>query len=191
MFAAYARFVIRFRYALLACWLGVLALAISRLPSFRLDTSIHPLLEASEGRRAAVADFRRALPPLRGNLLCAVEWSHAMGQAELDAFVQAFGLPGDQWPEASSLETLKRELARIRDAGMAQRLSEDGEAIFLAWPVFGPGGRVWASLLVTLPTSRYHGEHQRQILSETKAGAQVMSQRLLLPGRRHGRIDPI
>jgi DNA-binding IclR family transcriptional regulator len=100
-------------------------------------------------------------------------------QAELDAFVQDFGLPGDQWPEMSSREALEQELARIRDAGMAQRVSEDGEAIFAAWPVFGPGQRVWASILITLPTSRFEGEHQRQILSEAKASAQAMSQRLL------------
>ena len=114
-----------------------------------------------------------------------------MTQTEFDAFVQAFGLPGDQWPEASSLEELQQELARIREAGMAQRVSEDGEAIFVAWPVFGPGHRVWASLLVTLPASRYQGDHQRKILSEAKAGAQAMSQRLLLPGHKPGRIDSI
>jgi DNA-binding IclR family transcriptional regulator len=96
-------------------------------------------------------------------------------QAELDAFVRDFGLPGDQWPEASSLETLKLELACIRDDGMAQRLSEDGQAVFLAWPVFGPGHRVWASILVTLPASRYQGEHRRRILYEAEAGARAMS----------------
>jgi IclR family KDG regulon transcriptional repressor len=107
-----------------------------------------------------------------------------LAQAELDAFVQAFGLPGDQWPEASSLGALRQELARIRDAGMAQRLSEDGQAVFLAWPVFGPGHRVWASILVTLPTSRYQGEHQRQILSEAEAGAQAMSASLEIGATR-------
>jgi IclR family KDG regulon transcriptional repressor len=107
-----------------------------------------------------------------------------LAQAELEAFVQAFGLPGDQWPEASSLEALKQELARIRDAGMAQRLSEDGQAIYLAWPVFGPGHRVWGSLLVTLPTSRYEGEHQRQILSEAQVGAHAMSASLEIAGAR-------
>jgi IclR family KDG regulon transcriptional repressor len=103
-----------------------------------------------------------------------------LSQFELDAFVQTFGLPGDQWPEASSREALEQELARIHDAGMAERVSEDGEATFLAWPVFGPGHRVWASILVTLPTSRYRGEHRRQILSEAEASAQAMSASLEL-----------
>jgi DNA-binding IclR family transcriptional regulator len=98
-----------------------------------------------------------------------------MARAELDAFVQAFGLPGDQWPKASSRRALQEELARIREAGMAQRLSEDGEAILLAWPVFGPDHRVLASILVTLPTSRYRGEHRQKILSEAEASAQAMS----------------
>jgi len=112
--------------------------------------------------------------PMYGAATGRVVLAH-LSPSELDEFVRAFGLPGDQWPEASSLEALKQELARIRDAGMAQRLTEDGQAIYLAWPVFGPGHRVWASILVTLPTSRYWGEHQRQILSEAEAGAQVMS----------------
>ena len=88
MFAAYARFIIRFRYPVLLLWLAVLAVAVSRLPSFRLDTSIHPLLEASKDQRAAVVDFRRALPPLRGDFLCAVEWGHLIGQAELEALAE-------------------------------------------------------------------------------------------------------
>ncbi len=88
MFAAYARFIIRFRYLVLLIWLVVLGVAVSRLPSFRLDTSIHPLLEATTEQRAAVRDFRRALPPLRGNLLCAVEWDHLIGQAELEALAE-------------------------------------------------------------------------------------------------------
>jgi len=98
-----------------------------------------------------------------------------LSRSELDAFVETFGLPGDQWPEAPSREALEQELARIRDAGMAHRVSEDGQATFLAWPVFGPGHRVWASILVTLPTDRFRGEHRRQILSEAEASAQQMS----------------
>jgi DNA-binding IclR family transcriptional regulator len=98
-----------------------------------------------------------------------------LSPSELDAFVQSYGLPGDQWPEASSRDALEQELTRIREAGMAQRLSEDGEATFLAWPVFGPGQRVWASILVTLPTHRFQGKHRQQVLSEAQASAQAMS----------------
>jgi DNA-binding IclR family transcriptional regulator len=128
--------------------------------------------------------------PVYGAVTGRVILAH-LSQSELDAFVQAFGLPGDQWPEASSRGELEQELARIRDAGMAERVSEDGEATFLAWPVFGPGHRVWASILVTLPTSRFQGEHRQQILSEAEAGAQAMSRMLLLPRRRPGGSDPI
>ena len=96
-------------------------------------------------------------------------------QPEREAFVKSYGLPGDQWPKVSSPGSLEQELARIREAGMAHRLSEDGEATFVAWPVFGPGHRVWASILVTLPTHRFQGEHRRQILPETEASAQAMA----------------
>jgi DNA-binding IclR family transcriptional regulator len=98
-----------------------------------------------------------------------------LDRPELDAFVQSFGLPGDQWPEVSSRGSLEQELARIRETGMAHRLSEDGEATFLAWPVFGPGHRVRASILVTLPTHRFQGEHRRQVLSEGEASARAIS----------------
>jgi len=85
MFAGYARIVIRFRYLLLPGWLVLLAIAASQLPKLQFDTSIHPLFEASKDQLDAVRDFRRTLPPLRANLLCSVDWPHAVGQAELDA----------------------------------------------------------------------------------------------------------
>jgi DNA-binding IclR family transcriptional regulator len=107
-----------------------------------------------------------------------------LSQSDRDAFVRAFGLPGDQWPEASSREALEQELARIRDTGRAQRVSEDGQATFVAWPVFGPGHRVRASILITLPTERFQGEHRRQMLSEAEASAQAMSAALEIGAAR-------
>jgi DNA-binding IclR family transcriptional regulator len=92
-----------------------------------------------------------------------------LSQVEQDEYVRTFGLPGDQWSDASSPGALKLELERIRDAGMAKRLSEDGYAIYLAGLVFGPGHRVLASILVTLPTIRFHDQYQRLILSEGEA----------------------
>lgn len=85
MFERYTRIVIRLRYILLPCWLLLVALSISQFPKLRFNTSIHPLLEASPEQRIAVKDFQRALPPLAANFICAVEWPHEVGQAELDA----------------------------------------------------------------------------------------------------------
>ena len=48
-------------------------------------------------------------------------------------------------------------------------------ATFLARPVFGLGHRVWASILVTLPTDRFQGEHRQEVLSKAEASAERMS----------------
>jgi uncharacterized protein len=84
MFAGYARIVIRLRYLLLPCLLGLLGYAIAQLPKLKFNTSIHPLLEASKGQRSAVRNFDKALPPMRAHLLCSVDWPQVIGQAELD-----------------------------------------------------------------------------------------------------------
>ena len=85
MFERYTRIIIRLRYVLLPAWMLLVGLSVSQFPKLRFDTSIHPLLEASQEQRLAVKDFRRALPPLAANFICAVEWPREVGQNELDA----------------------------------------------------------------------------------------------------------
>ncbi len=85
MFAWYARLIIRLRFPLLVGWAFLLACAVRQLPRLRFDTSIGPLLEGSGEQVLEVRNFDRALPPVRASVLCTVEWSYPIAQAELIA----------------------------------------------------------------------------------------------------------
>ena len=64
--------------------------------------------------------------------------------------------------------------------GWYGRTIAGGQAQLLAVPVFGPDGRCWASLSVSLPLSRYSGAHKEEVWSGMRSAAKAMADRLAL-----------
>ncbi len=137
------------------------ATATSRHNSLMVDTTI---LEATSFYRNAT-----------GRVLLAY-----LGAPELKEIIGRAGLPGDEWEEVGSHGELRKCLKFIRDEGMAFKLTADGQVQFVAVPVFGPDGKVWASIGVSLPASRFKGRHRTEVVEGLRSAGERMSRELVL-----------
>ncbi len=172
----------------------------------RRRSTVHSLAEAAaahlaeevrEGVVAAVADhgirytiaqasFRQALMvdasvQARGNF-----YTNATGRvllaylpdAERDAIVARDGLPtAAVWEDASTAAGMREALSAIRAAGLTEMRVVGGAVVFLSAPVFGPDGRVWLALGISLPATRYVGDHRERVVAGlSKEAAELSSQ---------------
>lgn len=69
-------------------------------------------------------------------------------------------------------------LKAIRQAGVCEAPSLDGQATAVAAPVFGPGGDSVAAVGVAVPAYRFEGERREEILRELRAAARRMGEAL-------------
>ncbi len=104
----------------------------------------------------------------------------------LARIIEKNGLPGERWPEGADAKSLKRRLAEIREAGVADMLSGDGQVETLAAPVFEPGGAVAAAVGLAAPAHRLKGAERQRCVSALRAAAERMTAALRL---RMGRAD--
>ncbi len=104
-----------------------------KLAKASIDTG--PVLDGSSERRVDLYTTATG----RMLLACANEQEREQALAN-------YGLPGERWPEAADADALTRQLAAIRDAGLAVALSGDGHTQAVAVPLHGPDGRVWAAI---------------------------------------------
>ena len=111
-----------------------------------------------------------------------------LSPAELETVVRARGLPGDEWAGITDRTCLDAALREIREAGLALKLNAEKQVQTLAAPIFGPDGRVWAGIGISMPASRFQGDQRGVIVTELREAAARMSD--ILCYRAPGRIDP-
>ena len=90
---------------------------------------------------------------------------------ELRHVVETKGLPGDLWPEARDEKHMVGLLRQIREEGLAEISTPDGEVHTLAMPVLGPDGRAWAAIGIAVPAHRFTDERRGQLISMLDASA--------------------
>ena len=90
--------------------------------------------------------------------------------------------PGRDWPEARTRRGLRQALAEIRDAGMAEVTTRDGQARMLAVPVLGPDGSAWAAIGTAVPAYRLGARRRREILAALRRAAERLGGALALRG---------
>lgn len=100
--------------------------------------------------------------------------------SELDEVVRARGYPGSEWADITSRPALLSALAAVRQNGIAYHTTPDSEVHSVAVPVFGPDGRVWAAIGVSVPSTRFVGNHRNQIVASLRTAAEAMCHELTL-----------
>ncbi|MBR4756800.1 MAG: helix-turn-helix domain-containing protein [Bacteroidales bacterium] len=88
----------------------------------------------------------------------------------LKEFIRVAGMPGEEWPEVTSVDDLVRELANIRKKGSLVTFSRN-HVVGLAYPVYYEGNVV-AAIGVYLPDVRFNeiiGKRLDEALKETAA----------------------
>ena len=95
---------------------------------------------------------------------------------ELKQLVTSRNLASAGWE--GSYRELKTMLAKVREEGMGVYRGGDGQAVGLGVPVLGKEGRVEAALGVYLPSVRFRGAHQKQVIGLLKSTAREMSSRM-------------
>ncbi|MFI5612743.1 IclR family transcriptional regulator [Amycolatopsis sp. NPDC051903] len=88
-------------------------------------------------------------------------------------------LPAMTANSITSLPELKRQLAEIRDTGLAIEYCESNEdAACVAAPVRDAGGTVVAAMSITVPTIRWSEEARAELAGFVRTGARELSARL-------------
>jgi IclR family KDG regulon transcriptional repressor len=103
-----------------------------------------------------------------------------LSHEDLDEVVRQHGLPGQEWDGIDSRAKLEDALARVRAEGVFCRRTGDGQAQLLSVPVLAPDGRCWAALCLSMPLSRYVGEHRERVAGELAQAARLMADELTL-----------
>ena len=105
-----------------------------------------------------------------GRLLLA----HLSGEA-LATFIEDEGLPGTAWHEVTDRADLLCRLVAIREKGICERISSDGDMQSVAVPVPAPGLSLPLVLGVHLPRMRYTSKTRPRILRQLRAAAAELS----------------
>lgn len=103
-----------------------------------------------------------------------------LDDSELKKIVKMDGMPGDEWPEVHSYTELKQALSKIKSSKIAFKTTNDGDAQFLAVPVFGPDNNMQAAIGVSLPSIRFKGKHKKEVMDKLKAAGERMSHKISL-----------
>ncbi len=102
---------------------------------------------------------------------------------ERGILVNSLGLPTTEaWPEITGKSGLEVEFAQIRKHGIAVRHARN--VVGIAYPVFA-GSRVTGALGCFLPSSRFTGQHKKEVLSALERSAHVITKNLT--GENHER----
>lgn len=94
-------------------------------------------------------------------------------------FIEKYGLPKNEWTEASTKTGMKKACTRIREQGITLKATDDVQA--LGVPVFGAEGEIWAAVGVYLPRSRFKGKHREMIIREIRKTGERMTGMLSRP----------
>jgi len=105
-------------------------------------------------------------------------------EKELREIVNKKGIPKDEWPEVKSYKDLKNALLEIKKKKICFKITNDNQVQALAVPVFGPDGKVWASIGIYLPLSRFKGEHKKEIIKNLIFTGERMSYILSLANKK-------
>ncbi len=102
----------------------------------------------------------------------------AFDPGAFDAAVQA-GLSCLTSATVTDRETLERQLADIREAGVAVARNERESGLSsVAAPVFGTGGRLVGTIALSVPSFRLDGESEARFTEATRRTAETLSGRL-------------
>ncbi len=83
------------------------------------------------------------------------------------------GLPGDEWPEAGSVDDLEKVLDKIRGNSLAELRTDQVYAVGV--PVLDEGGRIVCSMGVYVPVGRGTRENRKKIVAALKDGAALFA----------------
>lgn len=106
-----------------------------------------------------------------------------LNEKDLNDFITERGLPGSNWPEASSLKKMETALAAIRARGWAC-YQTTGDVMGIACPIRendksrSERDKVVAALGLFLPAFRFKGAHKTAIMKGMSATAAAISERL-------------
>jgi DNA-binding IclR family transcriptional regulator len=89
--------------------------------------------------------------------------------------IKEIGLPGELWKTVTNINELENELSEIRKNKIAMMLSTDGLAQFVSMPVFGPDEKVWLSIAINMPVTRFKGKKQTKFFETLKKYCEKMS----------------
>lgn len=92
---------------------------------------------------------------------------------ELKDYLKRHGFPGEKWNGINDFASLKKELTKIKQEGMAIR--QDKQICALAVPIIGERERLIASLGIYLPSVRFKGKHKREIIKGLKDATKEIS----------------
>ena len=98
-----------------------------------------------------------------------------LADKELKGCVKRHKFPGPQWNGISNFLSLRRELARVRQEGMAVRKDREKQICALAVPVDEEKGKLIASLGLYLPSVRFKGKHKKEVIKGLKEAAREIS----------------
>ncbi len=134
----------------------------------------------------AHATYRQALMVDSGLVAGGTFYSSATGRlllahmpaAQQREIISRLGMPGAVWPEVTSPAALATTLAELRWQRVVLVTPRGGEIQYLAAPVCGPSGEVWMALGLSLPMSRFRGEHRAKALGALQAAADRASREI-------------
>ncbi len=89
-------------------------------------------------------------------------------ESELQKLIDRQGLPGQDWPEASTLRKLHAQLKRIRREGYLMMLDQPLGVVTIACPVMTNHGEFWGVLGSYAPYFRMNKTRQRQWLEHLR-----------------------
>jgi len=90
----------------------------------------------------------------------------------LNDYVKRNGFPKEMWDNIKNYNDLQKELKKIREKKI--EIIERETVVAIAVPIFGPDGKIYASLGVYLPKIRFKGKRKEKIIKEIKkAGEQI------------------
>ncbi|NLE30275.1 MAG: helix-turn-helix domain-containing protein [Phycisphaerae bacterium] len=111
---------------------------------------------------------RRIWQVVTGRILAAF-----CSKEELAEIVNISGLPGQCWNNIDTVEALEKQLAILRQEGLAENIER--EAASVAMPVTFESGELFGALGAHLPKYRYDSENRERILKNLAACCQTLS----------------
>jgi len=91
-------------------------------------------------------------------------------------YVKKEGYPGEKWKNINNYDALKKEMEKIRKRKI--EIIEKENTVVIGVPIFGPDGKIVASLGVYLPEIRFKGENKEKIIRELKKAGEEITLKL-------------
>lgn len=103
-----------------------------------------------------------------------------MARGQQQETIARLGMPGAAWAGICSPEDLAEALAALRQQEVVMVTPPGAEVQYVAAPVVGPSGEAWMALGVSLPASRFRGEHRDGVLRALQTTAEHASREIEL-----------